>query len=88
VPEQHNPNGFYASLVGPFLNLYCEIPGAESEQDARHMCNQDRRMQPLWCSIYTLDQVQEAIARFGGQIIPIKQLDAHHWREYDNEQTS
>jgi len=86
VPNQeHNPNGFYASLVGPFLGLYCEIPHAQSEMDARYMCNQDRRMQPLWCAIYSLEEVHKQIAKWGGQIIPIKQLDAHHWKE-PNEQ--
>lgn len=79
--HNHNPNGFYASLVGPFLGLYCEIPGAQSDTDARYMCNQDRRMQPVWCAIYTLEQVEDLIVQHGGQIIPIRQLDAHHWED-------
>ena len=75
----HNPDGFYASLVGPFLGYYCEVPGAHDEEDARYMLNQDRRMKSLWMSIYSLERVNEGIKKYGGQIIKIRELDAHHW---------
>ncbi len=84
MSQSHNPKGFYASLVGPFLGYYCEIPNAQSSMDARYMCNQDRHMQRLWCSIYTLKHVHEMIDTYGGQIIEIHELDAHHWSEREN----
>ncbi len=64
----------YASLVGPFLDKYCRIPGARDETEARLMCNADPKFQKLWCSMYTLDEVREHIKKYGGEIIVIKEL--------------
>ena len=86
IDTNPNPNGWYASLVWPFLGYYVEIRGAQSNMHARVMCNQDRRMQRLWCSIYTLDRVEENIAHYGGTILRIEELDADQYWEGDDAQ--
>lgn len=65
----------YVSLIGPFLGYYAKIKGARNNLEAALMCNTDRRMQSLWCSTYTLEQVEKCIEEFGGQIIEIGELD-------------
>jgi len=72
--KEHNPNGFYASLIGPLMDKYCEVKGADTEVEARLMLNSDHHMERLWCSIYTLDKVYAMIEQFGGEIITIREL--------------
>ena len=61
----------YVSLIGPFMNMYAKVPYAENNIEAAWICNQDRRMKSLWCSTYTLEQVQECIASYDGAIIEL-----------------
>lgn len=62
---------FYASLVGPFLGYYALIEEAEDHNEAALMCNTDRRMKSLWCSIYTESKTDELIEKYGGQKIEL-----------------
>jgi len=59
----------YVSLVGPLLGFYALVPGAETLEQARLMCNTDRRLRSLWCSAYTKEEVDRCIEQYGGQII-------------------
>jgi len=61
----------YVSLVGPFLNFYALVPGANTEEEARLMCATDRRLTSLWCSVYDRAGVDRCIEEFGGQIIEL-----------------
>lgn len=71
---EHNPNGWYASLAGPFSGIYCEIKGAQDEGHARSMCNGSYQMKRVWCGMYTLEEVLHRIGMYGGQIITIREL--------------
>ena len=61
----------YVSLIGPFLNLYALVPGAKTPEQARLMCNTDRRLHSVWCSVYDRAGVDKCIKEFGGQIITL-----------------
>jgi len=61
----------YASLVGPFLNFYAELPEAQNLAEGRLMCATDRRLEQLWCSVYVEEKVDEMIQRWGGQKIKL-----------------
>ena len=71
ITQKVNKEATYVSLIGPFMNMYAEIPYAENSVEAAWICNQDRRMKSLWCSTYTLEQVQECITSYGGTIIEL-----------------
>ena len=61
----------YVSLVGPFMNKYALVPGAETHEEARLMCATDRRMKSLWCATYGRVEVDRMITKFGGEIITL-----------------
>ncbi len=62
---------FYVSLIGPLLNYYALVPGARTLEEARLMCNTDRRLQSLWCTAHTKEEVDYCITKYGGQIITL-----------------
>jgi len=61
----------YVSLIGPFMNMYAQIPYAQNSIETAWICNQDRRMKSLWCTTYTHKQVLECIQKYGGTIIEL-----------------
>ncbi len=71
ITQKVNKEATYVSLIGPFMNMYAKIPYAENNIEAAWICNQDRRMKSLWCSTYTLEQVQECIGSYDGAIIEL-----------------
>lgn len=60
----------YVSLIGPFLNYYAKVPHAENSVEAAWICN-NSKLKSLWCSTYTLEQVEKMIQEYGGQIIAL-----------------
>ncbi len=66
---------FYASLTGPLLGCYLELPPETADHDmARKMMNTSS-LRGLWCAIYSEAEVESSIGRFGGLKLPHKQLD-------------
>jgi len=59
----------YVSLIGPFMNMYAQVPYARNNIEARWICNQDPKLKHIWCSTYSLKKVQEMIKSYGGTII-------------------
>lgn len=54
----------YASLTGPLIGLYYPLP-FDDERICRVALNTSK-LAKLWCAVYTREQVDSAIAEFGG----------------------
>lgn len=59
---------YYASLMGPLLGIYYPLP-FDNERQNRIVLNTSK-LSKLWCSVYTRNEVEEQIKRFGGQMLP------------------
>lgn len=77
----------YASLIGPLLGCYYELPTEDPLKNRIAM--QTSRLKNLWHHIYTEDEVNHQIEMFGGIKLPKLPLDydsttvnlaANHWR--------
>lgn len=78
----------YVSLVGPFMNYYAEIPYATNNLEAAWICN-NSKLQHLWCSTYTREQVDRMIKDYGGQIITLSPSGlGFNWFEFEQFRAS
>ncbi len=74
----------YVSLIGPLMNLYAKVPYAENNIEAAWICNSSK-LKSLWCSTYTLEDVERCIADYGGSIIELYK-DGFEFDLYELEQ--
>jgi hypothetical protein len=57
---------YYASLVGPLVGLYYPMPSELSYEQCHHAMNTSK-LAKLWCAIYTEEQVDGFLVKYGGQ---------------------
>ena len=70
VTQTVKDKAVYVSLIGPLMNLYAKVPYAENSIEAAWICNKSK-LKSLWCSAYTLEEVERCIADYGGSIIEL-----------------
>ena len=58
----------YASLMGPLLGMYYPLPFDNEWQN--RMALNTSRLSKLWCSVYTLEEVEQQIKLYGGFMLP------------------
>lgn len=60
---------YYASLTGPLLGLYFPLPKGLNALQMRRALNTSK-LKSLWCLIYSANEVQEQISKWGGIVLP------------------
>lgn len=65
-PQRAPKPRLYASLVGPLLGLYYPIPASLPDDESCRVALASSRLAKLWCAIYTEEQVDECVRKFGG----------------------
>lgn len=64
---------YYASLIGPLMGLYFQLPLGLTEAQCRMALNSSK-LARLWCSIYKESEIDEQIAKRGGYKVNNAQL--------------
>lgn len=70
VTQTVKDKAVYVSLIGPLMNLYAKVPYADNSVEAAWIINKSK-LKSLWCSTYTLGEVERCIADYGGTIIEL-----------------
>jgi hypothetical protein len=76
APAAGKHANLYASLTGPLLGLYFPMPADIVGENQFRAALASSKLAKLWCSIYTEEQVDESIAKWGGWKLPEKLASA------------
>lgn len=61
---------YYASLIGPLFGLYYPLPPDLENEELMRVALNTSRLKDLWCSIYTKEETERQIGKYGGLILP------------------
>lgn len=75
----------YASLIGPLTGLYYPLPTELNTYIQQRKALNTSKLKALWCSIYSVKEVDGQIEKFGGQKLPdrlARTLDYEHHKVF------